>query len=462
MQVVNDPQVVEGADHYENGFDIGVEAIPVQNFTLRAARSEKLGMKTQNSIHSMLRRRKSRRIAAVATALLQNVDAPKYYIEGKARNVKRNRSYVVDKIKVLADTNPKYFQRMYRLHVKDFFALVELLRPIIGQKANRPEAIDPIIKLAITLRFLAGAISHDLSFGYELAHSCIHKYVNETLYAIDRVVDNIHFPFENYEELEKLEREFSRISGGRFTGTVAAGDGIVFKMEKPRSNEVEGNVLPFFTRKGYYAFGIQAMASANCKFLSISSRLCSSSHDSMAFSSSNVFHAINNGFLHESFHVVLDEAYICRGQFLTPYKGKNLPVDKDTFNYYLSMNRQVIERAFGILVRRWGIFWRPLRCSMDLIPLIIRVCCKLHNICVDRFTANQQLATYHRNIPSFPDSDFQADSMPTTLFTDGVEVGQGYRADLEVCQKREDLREHLMLIGARRPAGRLSQPTQRI
>ena len=37
--------------------------------------------------------------------------------------------------------------------------------------------------------------------------------------------------------------------------TVAAGDGIVFKMQKPTNEEAEGSVSSFFTRKGYYAFG---------------------------------------------------------------------------------------------------------------------------------------------------------------------------------------------------------------
>ena len=44
--------------------------------------------------------------------------------------------------------------------------------------------------------------------------------------------------------------------------------------------------------------------------------------------------------------------------------------EKDAFNYLLSE-----QRAFGILVARFGIFWHPLRLKM-----VIRVCAKLHNI----------------------------------------------------------------------------------
>ena len=57
------------------------------------------------------------------------------------------------------------------------------------------------------------------------------------------------------------------------------------------------------------------------------------------------------------------------------WKGKSLSVEKDAFNYYLSLHRQVVERAFGLLVGRWGIFWRPLRFSTHQIGLVVEVCC---------------------------------------------------------------------------------------
>jgi hypothetical protein len=45
--------------------------------------------------------------------------------------------------------------------------------------------------------------------------------------------------------------------------------------------------------------------------------------------------------------------------------------------------RQVIERAFGLLVQRFGILWRPLRCAFDKWTLILTVCAKLHNFAIN-------------------------------------------------------------------------------
>lgn len=63
--------------------------------------------------------------------------------------------------------------------------------------------------------------------------------------------------------------------------------------------------------------------------------------------------------------------------------GRCLGLWKDSFNYHLSAMRQVIERAFGLLTQRWGIFWRPLRVSMSKWGLVCTVAAKLHNFCID-------------------------------------------------------------------------------
>ena len=45
--------------------------------------------------------------------------------------------------------------------------------------------------------------------------------------------------------------------------------------------------------------------------------------------------------------------------------------------------RQNVERAFGMMVKRWGIFWRPLLSSYSRWRLVISVCAQLHNLCID-------------------------------------------------------------------------------
>ena len=58
--------------------------------------------------------------------------------------------------------------------------------------------------------------------------------------------------------------------------------------------------------------------------------------------------------------------------------------EDDDFDYYQSSARMPIECAFGILVRRWGVLWRPLEMRFDRRAAVAGACMRLHNYCIDR------------------------------------------------------------------------------
>ena len=66
----------------------------------------------------------------------------------------------------------------------------------------------------------------------------------------------------------------------------------------------------------------------------------------------------------------------------------------DDFDFHQSSNRMAIECAFGMLVRRWGIFWRPLQVRFDRRASLIGACMRLHNFCIDHRLAEQHLPIY--------------------------------------------------------------------
>jgi len=65
------------------------------------------------------------------------------------------------------------------------------------------------------------------------------------------------------------------------------------------------------------------------------------------------------------------------------YQGRGLDIYKDSFNYWLSHSRQCVERGFGMLTQRWGIFWRIFRFAFDRWSLVVMVCMKIHNLCIN-------------------------------------------------------------------------------
>jgi len=157
----------------------------------------------------------------------------------------------------------------------------------------------------------------DICFGFGINDSTFMTYVWQCVEAIDAVLDNIHFPLGDEAKLRELEAGFNELSKWRLPGTVAAGDGVVFRMQRPTKEATEGDVSSFFTRKGYYAYAMQGFVDSKCRFLNISMRIASSSHDSTAYLVSDLSEAIRKGRLAEWAHIVLVEAYPNKDQDLS-------------------------------------------------------------------------------------------------------------------------------------------------
>jgi hypothetical protein len=107
---------------------------------------------------------------------------------------------------------------------------------------------------------LAGGSYLDISFGYVVPHGAVRHYAWQALHTIDHstnpFLDNIVSPiYAIKEKLQELEDGFGAMSNCKLCGTIAAGDGVVFRMITPTNEEVDGDVTSYFTRKGYYAYG---------------------------------------------------------------------------------------------------------------------------------------------------------------------------------------------------------------
>jgi len=108
-----------------------------------------------------------------------------------------------------------------------------------------------------------------------------------------------------------------------------------------------------------------------------------STNDSLAWSWCPAKEIVEGDSWPSNFYTIGDEAFVNTNQFLIPYAGRGLSQDKDAFNWCLSKMRQCIERAFGLMVERWGILWRPLRVRFDRMPQLLMCVARLHNFCID-------------------------------------------------------------------------------
>ena len=317
-------------------------------------------------------------------------------------NRHRNRSVVNrEKLKALPDQE---FAAGCRMPRSLFEQLLEKIVPVMADQTPRKRKlpnnwedydrlIDPYVALAFTLRWLAGAQRWDLMYAFDVAKSTLHKWTWRVIKAIIFVLrDNINFPTDE-ASLDALAAGFANIAGGlgaAIPHTVCAFDGVVIQKCPPpqkdlQANEaVSTNTAAHYYRKGYFGAAMMAFVDSKCRFLSISMACAASCHDSTMFDCSCAGQLLTRGLPSRKYNAIGDDAFVTRGHILTPYVGHSLTPQEDAFNYYLSLQRQVVERAFGLWKRKWGIYWRTLFVCEPHVKLIIEVTARLHNFCIDR------------------------------------------------------------------------------
>jgi hypothetical protein len=310
----------------------------------------------------------------------------------RVANSHRNRTYGLEFMKNIDDVK---FQRMFRLSRKVFYSLHELIKTDISPRSpqnainSSGSPISSVAKLAATLRFLAGGSYLDICalFGLDPNNFFSKHYVLwPTIDAIDRAV-SLGLSL-NPDTLKETSAEFAKFSHGNLNGCIMAIDGWVCKTRQPMVKEVGQDVKAYRNRKSCWAIVVLAGCDARLRFNMVSARSSGSTHDHIIWESSVLKRQLDEEFKNGSlrstdYYVIGDEAFVCTNHLLTPWSGRNLDPYKDSFNYHLSSMRQCIERAFGLLTQRWGIFWRPLACRFDKWSTIVTVCCKLHNFCIE-------------------------------------------------------------------------------
>jgi hypothetical protein len=335
-------------------------------------------------------------------------------VEARQRNKIRDRSFVEAEILGL---DPKLFTKMFRMSPVAFETLHDLIRPVLRQdwtpksqemaELSSGSCVETIVLLAGTIRWLAGGSLWDIAFMFRISYSTIHSRKWDVINAINRVLHgNIDFP-KDAASLAVLASGFAAINkgmGATIPGVVAAVDSVCVQRKAPHARKSDTgtfttSIAQAFNRKGYFATTVLAFVDANMRFLSVSMSCYSSSHDSTLFSCSSTGNYIASGQLDSQWLIVADDAFVCKGNIITPYVKHSLSMPQRNYNYFLSMLRQVVERSFALWKGKWGVFWRPIDVHECNIKPLIEVTCRLHNYCIDsKCSANLESCVCHDDV----------------------------------------------------------------
>jgi hypothetical protein len=175
------------------------------------------------------------------------------------------------------------------------------------------------------------------------------------------------------------------------------------------------------------------------------------------------------------FWLALDDAYgQHNNRIVTPWPGRHLITTapfKDAFNYHYSAGyRNTAERAYGILITRFGIFWHPLDYGLDVIPFVVFILCRLHNFLIDIGKNEERPAVatglgYYGSCPyDWPqgaDPGGYGSASGYDAFTYHQQMVADDMMQVQRCRTggpqliQEQITENLQMLGIRHPADKL-------
>jgi hypothetical protein len=328
----------------------------------------------------------------------------------KAFNRKRKREEGLDHISRFNDQEVKQQTSLSRSIFNFVLKLIEpklRLSPVQERMArvSSGEPMPIITKLFIALRILKGAKVHDLS-NFTSGYNDLWKTTFiPVMKAIDASLDNVHFKPDDAQWRDDTADQWAWQQKRKYNncfwwGLLACGDGLILKVRKfsvEYCTFLGLQVSKFWNRKGYYGVNVQAFCDAWCRFVAVEIHAPGATHDLRAYMTGEIFKALSG--LPNDFYLALDEAYkgIHDGRHMTPYpmseidKARNdgLPAVAQmmrTYNKIFCSDRITIERAFGIFMRRYPLFWIAYPSEdIEELRLVFRTACKLHNLCIDEW-----------------------------------------------------------------------------
>ena len=366
------------------------------------------------SRHGQKIRKLTESIAAIATATVIALST----IPLESPSIDNCRNTRLEALQYVRSWDNDMFRRQFRLYRENFGNLLTLIAPLITPNvvkatASSGSSICPELRLMIILRILAGAKHLDMIW-YLVSVDHVQEYVVDCLKAINSAVDNINVPKTDAEwrlESEKfivvLTAKHGSMGDEMLGGICGAEDSFVVQISEPVRSDLDGRPSKIYmSRQGFFALLVQAFCGAHTNFWFFRVGWPGATNDITAYKQTALHKNSTNRSLSTSIpdwvSYVLDEAYSSIGGcHLTPFTShqlkkayllddvtKTLYYKMRSFNHTLSSQRITIERAFGQLVRRWGILWSPNSTRLATVSLMVQCCAKLHNICVERWLIN--------------------------------------------------------------------------
>uniref|UniRef100_A0A8D8RF09 Nuclease HARBI1 n=3 Tax=Cacopsylla melanoneura TaxID=428564 RepID=A0A8D8RF09_9HEMI len=295
-------------------------------------------------------------------------------------NGPRRQALVRERMDLFNMWNETQFFMRFRLRKESVLDLLGKIEHLIRTRTTRNNAIPPLHRLLLTLRFYAtGCFLIACGDFIGVSKSASATIVMEVTIAICSLRRE-YIKMPGPEEIPGVTELFYRMH--RFPRVIGVVDGTHIKMQSPGGNEAE----VFRNRKQYFSKNVQMVVGPTLKIFDVVTGYAGSVHDQTIFDQSLIAIQFENGVFGNKL-LLGDAGYECRPYIVTPLPRVTSP-EENLYNESLIRTRVTVERCFGVLKRRFPILSIGIRVSlatMEKADAYIIACAILHNIaCINR------------------------------------------------------------------------------
>ncbi|XP_053615430.1 uncharacterized protein LOC128679719 [Plodia interpunctella] len=280
------------------------------------------------------------------------------------------------------------FENFTRMSRTDFEILLNMVGPaIVKQDTKFRKSIDPHIRLAVTLRYLATGDSYgSLSYTFRVSKQVICHTIPKVCQELIKALNSFVKTPTNVNEWKEKSRNFEIL--WNFPHCIGAIDGKHVLLEAPPNSGSD-----YYNYKENYSLVLLAIVDAEYNFVYVNCGAKGKSSDSGVFQETPFYKALNEqqlnlpdpepltqGGPNITYVLVGDSAFALSENMMRPYPGIHEKGSlKRIFNYRLSRARRIVENVFGIM----SVVFRVFRKAIPLRPvnaeLVVMACVYLHN-----------------------------------------------------------------------------------
>jgi hypothetical protein len=300
-----------------------------------------------------------------------------------------------------------FFKRLFRMDEAQFNHLAKSLDEHIestsrkgkhGKRMGAPRKVETKVALAMTLHYLAGGSYLDICTLFNVLPTTFYRTVSRTVDELYGVLPpwQLQVALERRdsepERLDRIRKGFARKGRGYITNCIGAIDGVLLPIEAANNF---ANASDFYCRKGFHALNVQAISDTDGRIIYATVGVVPGcAHDSWAWKQDSMCGKLRDA--HEpiaqwlkmrGLHLIGDDAYACSHTLVTPWPGTfSADAPELAYNELHASLRSSIERAFGMMCRKWLLLKRPFKSDQlrhtkesPGIHMLAVVAMKLHN-----------------------------------------------------------------------------------